>query len=103
MNYLYYREKPNVILLYGGSNAELILKNIFNLRRKVKYYLEKNASPEHSFYIELHVGFEDCVAVSNASDPIANFYYLGLGIDENIVHSYNINALNKIMEQLFWK
>lgn len=103
MNYLYYREKPNVILLCGGSNAEFIVKNIFNLKRKVKYYLEKNASAEHSFYIELYAGFENCVAVSNASDPVANFYYLGLGIDENIVHSYNINALDKIMEQLFRK
>ena len=82
--------KPSITLLCG-RNTDSIVKNVFNLKRKVKNYLKKNSQAVHSVYKELYYAdLDDSVSDSNANVPSANIigdYCLGLGIDENIVNS----------------
>ena len=82
--------KPSITLLCE-RNTDSIVKNVFNLKRKIKNYLKKNSQTVHSVYKELYYAdLDGSVSDSNASVPSANIigdYCLGLGINENIVNS----------------
>ena len=82
--------KPSITLLCE-RNTDSIVKNVFNLKRKIKNYLKKNYQTVHSVYKELYYAdLDGSVSDSNASVPSANIigdYCLGLGINENIVNS----------------
>ena len=82
--------KPSITLL-SGRNTDSIVKNVFNLKRKVKNYLKKTSQVLHCVCKEFfYADLDDSVSDSNASVPSANIigdYCFGLGIDENIVNS----------------
>ena len=72
--------KPSITLLCG-RNTDSIVKNIFNLKRKVKNYFKKNSQAVHSVYKELYFAdLHDSVSDSNASVPSGSVILLEITV-----------------------